>query len=93
MRTLGTVVLSVLLAACGAGGGGSGSGDWTRHAPPNATIIYKIGIYGWRKRCLYCFVLLLMITAIVNLALTVWILKVMDFSVVSSGSRSSAGQR
>ena len=66
-------------------GTANGGGEWSRHgpAPPNATIIYKIGIYGWRKRCLYCFVLLLMITAIVNLALTIWILKVMDFSTVS----------
>ncbi|XP_067899957.1 delta-sarcoglycan [Heterodontus francisci] len=42
--------------------------------------VYKIGIYGWRKRCLYFLVLLLMILLLVNLALTIWILKVMNFT-------------
>ncbi|XP_072446627.1 delta-sarcoglycan isoform X4 [Chiloscyllium punctatum] len=46
--------------------------------------VYKIGIYGWRKRCLYFFVLLLMILLLVNLALTIWILKVMNFTKDSS---------
>ncbi|EDL33797.1 sarcoglycan, delta (dystrophin-associated glycoprotein), isoform CRA_c [Mus musculus] len=43
--------------------------------------IYKVGIYGWRKRCLYFFVLLLMILILVNLAMTIWILKVMNFTI------------
>lgn len=47
--------------------------------------VYKVGIYGWRKRCLYFFVLLLMILILVNLAMTIWILKVMNFTIVSSG--------
>lgn len=51
------------------------------HTPP---VIYKVGIYGWRKRCLYLLVLLLLCTVIINFALTVWILRVMDFSVVRS---------
>uniref|UniRef100_A0A8C5LGG2 Delta-sarcoglycan n=1 Tax=Jaculus jaculus TaxID=51337 RepID=A0A8C5LGG2_JACJA len=45
--------------------------------------IYKVGIYGWRKRCLYFFVLLLMILILVNLAMTIWILKVMNFTIVT----------
>ena len=65
-------------------GRGSADNDWG--SPANTTIVYKIGIYGWRKRCLYVFILLIMVTVIVNLALTVWILKVMDFSVVRSRS-------
>lgn len=48
--------------------------------------VYKVGIYGWRKRCLYFFVLLLMILIVVNLALTIWILKVMNFTIVSPAS-------
>lgn len=44
--------------------------------------IYKIGIYGWRKRCLYLFVLLLIIILVVNFALTIWILRVMWFNTV-----------
>ncbi|XP_077052817.1 delta-sarcoglycan isoform X1 [Siphateles boraxobius] len=47
--------------------------------------LYKVGIYGWRKRCLYFFVLLLMILIVVNLALTIWILKVMNFTIDGMG--------
>ncbi|XP_033839640.1 zeta-sarcoglycan-like [Periophthalmus magnuspinnatus] len=43
-------------------------------------------VYGWRKRGLYFFLLLLLVTMIVNLALTVWILKVMNFSMEGMGS-------
>lgn len=45
---------------------------------------FRLGVYGWRKRCLYSLVLTLMIIVILNLALTVWLLKVMGFSSVSS---------
>ncbi|KAK7926240.1 hypothetical protein WMY93_008550 [Mugilogobius chulae] len=48
--------------------------------------IYKVGIYGWRKRCLYFFVLLLMILILINLALTIWILKVMNFTIDGMGN-------
>ena len=44
--------------------------------------VYKIGIYGWRKRCLYLFVLLLVVILVVNFALTIWILRVMWFNTV-----------
>ncbi|XP_043918436.1 zeta-sarcoglycan [Protopterus annectens] len=47
---------------------------------------YPVGIYGWRKRCLYFFVLLLLVIMIVNLALTIWILKVMNFTVDGMGN-------
>ncbi|XP_036857819.2 gamma-sarcoglycan isoform X3 [Manis javanica] len=52
---------------------------------PENQCIYKIGIYGWRKRCLYLFVLLLLIILLVNFALTIWILKVMWFSPIGMG--------
>ncbi|CAG0883576.1 unnamed protein product [Cyprideis torosa] len=45
----------------------------------------RVGISGWRKRCLYIILILLLITVITNLALTLWILKVMDFSVEGMG--------
>ena len=41
------------------------------------------GIYGWRKQCLYATVLFILVIVIMNLALTVWILRVLDFSIVS----------
>ncbi|XP_070785857.1 zeta-sarcoglycan-like isoform X2 [Enoplosus armatus] len=50
---------------------------------PGCDAVYPVGLYGWRKRCLYFFLLLLLVTMIVNLALTVWIMKVMNFSVDS----------
>lgn len=52
---------------------------------PENQCVYKIGIYGWRKRCLYLFVLLLLIILVVNLALTIWILRVMWFSPTGMG--------
>lgn len=45
---------------------------------------YPAGLYGWRKRCVYFFLLMLLATMIVNLALTVWIMKVTNFSLVSA---------
>ncbi|MEQ2308550.1 hypothetical protein AMECASPLE_029294 [Ameca splendens] len=48
---------------------------------PGCEAVYPVGLYGWRKRCLYFFLLLLLVTMIVNLALSVWIIKVMNFSM------------
>lgn len=42
-----------------------------------------LGLIGWRKKCLYTLLLLLMLLIITNLVLTLWILKVMEFSTVS----------
>ncbi|XP_032400145.1 zeta-sarcoglycan isoform X2 [Etheostoma spectabile] len=53
---------------------------------PGCDAVYPVGLYGWRKRCLYFFLLLLLVTMIVNLALTVWIIKVMHFSVDGMGN-------
>ncbi|KAF6084870.1 sarcoglycan gamma [Phyllostomus discolor] len=52
---------------------------------PENQRVCKIGIYGWRKRCLYLFVLLLLIVFLVNFALTIWILRVMWFSPTGMG--------
>ncbi|KAM5288388.1 gamma-sarcoglycan [Ctenodactylus gundi] len=52
---------------------------------PESPCVYRIGIYGWRKRCLYLFVLLLLVILVVNFALTIWILKVMWFSPTGMG--------
>ncbi|XGW07459.1 hypothetical protein V3C99_010551 [Haemonchus contortus] len=48
--------------------------------------IYRVGIYGWRKRCLYCFILVLTIVIVLNLALTAWIMSVLDFSTEGMGA-------
>uniref|UniRef100_A0A8C5GNT4 Zeta-sarcoglycan-like n=1 Tax=Gouania willdenowi TaxID=441366 RepID=A0A8C5GNT4_GOUWI len=52
---------------------------------PGSDVVYPVGLYGLRKRCLYFLLLLLLITMIVNLALTVWIIKVMNLSVGGMG--------
>ena len=49
----------------------------------STSLTLKIGIYGWRKRCLYFFLLLLLAIIALNLALTIWILVVLDFNSVS----------
>ncbi|XP_037533387.1 gamma-sarcoglycan [Nematolebias whitei] len=54
-------------------------------AGPLPDYIYKIGIYGWRKRFLYLFVLLLIVILVVNFALTIWILRVMWFNTDGMG--------
>lgn len=66
--------------------------QYTHHRstmPGSEGQVYKVGIYGWRKRCLYFFVLLLMILILVNLAMTIWILKVMNFTIVSKTTQIS----
>lgn len=57
--------------------------DYSRHDPVN--IIYKIGIYGWRKRCLYLLILIITVLTIINLALTIWIMHVMSFNLDGMG--------
>lgn len=57
--------------------------DYTRHDPVN--IIYKIGIYGWRKRCLYLLILIITVITIINLALTIWVMHVMNFNLDGMG--------
>lgn len=39
------------------------------------------GIYGWRKQCLYATILFILIIVIMNLALTAWILRVLNFNI------------
>nr|XP_019939560.1 PREDICTED: zeta-sarcoglycan-like [Paralichthys olivaceus] len=57
-----------------------------------AQVYPAVGIYGWRKRCLYFFILLLLVTMIVNLALTIWILKVMNFTPSGAGRLRVTGR-
>ncbi|XP_046395178.1 delta-sarcoglycan-like [Ischnura elegans] len=81
--------------ASGGSGGGStaaaalgvrgGCGDWSDGLSSPKCAGFRVGIYGWRKRCLYLLVLSLMVMVIVNLALTLWLLKVMEFSSEGMG--------
>jgi hypothetical protein len=49
----------------------------------NDLINTKIGIYGWRKRCIYFLILLIIIVLFVNMSLTAWILVSISFNYVS----------
>ncbi|XP_035211717.1 delta-sarcoglycan-like isoform X2 [Stegodyphus dumicola] len=48
--------------------------------------LFRIGIYGWRKRCLYFLLILLCSLVVINLSLTVWIIKVLDFTMDGMGN-------
>ncbi|XP_055934292.1 zeta-sarcoglycan-like [Argiope bruennichi] len=48
--------------------------------------LFRIGIYGWRKRCLYFLIILLCSLVVINLSLTVWIIKVLDFTMDGMGN-------
>ncbi|XP_021925157.1 delta-sarcoglycan isoform X4 [Zootermopsis nevadensis] len=66
--------------------GGSLASDWVEDtACHSSSYNFKVGIYGWRKRCLYLLILGLLVMVIVNLALTLWVLKVMEFSSEGMG--------
>ncbi|XP_055371216.1 signal transducer and activator of transcription B isoform X4 [Condylostylus longicornis] len=52
---------------------------------PDNGIGFHLGLYGWRKKCLYILLLILMLLIIINLILTLWILKVMEFSSEGMG--------
>ena len=64
--------------------GGMSNWVWSQGSPHTTEIVYKIGIYGWRKRCIYLFIVFMMATVVVNMALTIWILRVLHFSIVRS---------
>lgn len=51
---------------------------------PRVQAQNPIGLYGWRKRCLYLVIVLLVVVMLVNLGLTIWILVVLDFNTVST---------
>ena len=57
--------------------------------------LYQVGVYGWRKRCLYAMIILLSVVIVVNVALTAWIMRVLDFSVDGMGGleMSTEGMR
>uniref|UniRef100_A0A1B6CAT0 Uncharacterized protein n=1 Tax=Clastoptera arizonana TaxID=38151 RepID=A0A1B6CAT0_9HEMI len=58
----------------------TGQSEWVRY--PYQT---QAGIYGWHKRFLYFLVLSLLAIVIVNVALTMWIIKVLGFNSLGMG--------
>lgn len=51
-----------------------------KRSPPDA--VYRLGLFGWRRRCLYGLLLFLTATVTLNLALTLFFMRVLDFSSV-----------
>ncbi|XP_012162832.2 uncharacterized protein LOC101460359 [Ceratitis capitata] len=81
-----------------ASGSGSGSGNSSNHSSnnnsnalhkENSILMESLGAHlelvGWRKKCLYGLLVLLMLLIITNLVLTLWILKVMEFTTDGMG--------
>ncbi|CAL4135308.1 unnamed protein product [Meganyctiphanes norvegica] len=64
--------------------------DWGGESG-SATIVMggqtmKLGTSGWRRRCLYTLLLALLVISIINLSLTLWILKTLHFNVDGMGN-------
>lgn len=59
------------------------NGHTPLHKSRSKAIVYKLGFYGWRKRCLYFMILLIAIISIINLAFIIWIMRVLNFGLVS----------
>lgn len=43
---------------------------------------YKVGIYGWRKRFLYFLVLLIASLVVINAVFIIWIIRLLELSLV-----------
>lgn len=73
--------------------GGSGTTTTAKGFSNTSSLVddieMNLGLIGWRKKCLYTLLVLLMLLIIVNLGLTLWILKVMEFSTVGKDHSSS----
>ncbi|XP_061398344.1 uncharacterized protein LOC133334061, partial [Musca vetustissima] len=69
--------------------GGSGTTTTAKGFSNTSSLVddieMNLGLIGWRKKCLYTLLVLLMLLIIVNLGLTLWILKVMEFSTEGMG--------
>ncbi|BFG00961.1 delta-sarcoglycan [Drosophila madeirensis] len=75
-------------AAAGAGAGGAVGAPRTGQCNVDGFaggIETYLGLIGWRKKCLYTLLLLLMLLIVTNLVLTLWIIKVMQFSLEGMG--------
>ncbi|XKL65889.1 hypothetical protein PGB90_009309 [Kerria lacca] len=46
----------------------------------------QIGIYGWRKRCLFVLIMVLILIVIFNLCLTLWFMEVLQFTSKGIGT-------
>ncbi|KAK7582203.1 hypothetical protein V9T40_013648 [Parthenolecanium corni] len=47
---------------------------------PMDPVKTQIGIYGWRKRCLFLLILVLILVVVFNLCLTLWFMEVLQFT-------------
>ncbi|EDW25854.1 GL14360 [Drosophila persimilis] len=72
------------VTGAGAGGGPRTAGQCNVDGFAGGIETY-LGLIGWRKKCLYTLLLLLMLLIVTNLVLTLWIIKVMQFSLEGMG--------
>lgn len=48
----------------------------------NLYHVYELGFYGWKKKCLYLFIVTVTIVILINALLTLWIIAILSFSMV-----------
>lgn len=48
----------------------------------NLYHVYELGFYGWKKKCLYLFIVIVTIVILINALLTLWIIAILSFSMV-----------
>ncbi|XP_060517423.1 zeta-sarcoglycan-like [Cylas formicarius] len=49
------------------------------------TETFRLGMNGWRKKCVYLLLTFLLMTIVINLSLTLWMIKVLEFSLDGIG--------
>ncbi|CAD5115468.1 DgyrCDS4440 [Dimorphilus gyrociliatus] len=54
--------------------------EWEKSLMVPPKIIYRIGVYGWRKRCLYFSIVFLLCLSLLNFTLLMWIVRVMELT-------------
>ncbi|XP_025016765.1 delta-sarcoglycan-like [Tetranychus urticae] len=50
-------------------------------SPPSSTRLITIGIYGWRRRFLYGLIIIISLFVVINAALTIWIVRLLNFQL------------
>lgn len=79
-----------IVGVVGSNGGGTTSVRAHPSVPAQGPVPsdrgYKLGLYGWRRRCLYVLLLFLTATVTLNLALTLFFMRVLDFSSTGLGA-------
>lgn len=56
--------------------------DYREQSVASSSRLITIGIYGWRRRFLYGLIIIISLFVVVNAALTLWIVRLLNFQLV-----------